>query len=112
MNKAADLERLGAIAYPAGDPAAAGGTPRALLVLAHGAGAGQKHPFMVATARGLATRGLDVVTFDFPYMTRGRGAPDRPPVLEQSFRDVIRCTRQASPSSFASPTFRRSAFPC
>jgi predicted alpha/beta-hydrolase family hydrolase len=99
MNKAADLGRLGAIAYAAGDPAAAGGTPRALLVLAHGAGAGQQHPFMVATARGLATRGLDVVTFDFPYMARGRGAPDRPPVLEQSFRDVVGAARGWSGAS-------------
>jgi predicted alpha/beta-hydrolase family hydrolase len=68
-------------------PAAA--KPLALLVLAHGAGAGQKHPFMVSTARELATRGIDVATFDFPYMTRGRGAPDRAPVLEQSFREAV-----------------------
>ena len=90
MNKAAGLDGLGAIAYPAeGDPAA-------LLVLAHGAGAGQQHPFMVATARGLAARGFDVVTFDFPYMAQRRGAPDRPPVLEQSFRDVIAAARRWS----------------
>ena len=70
------------------------GTPTALMVLAHGAGAGQTHPFMVATARGLAARGIDVVTFDFPYMTKPRrGAPDRPPVLEQSFRDAIAYAR-------------------
>src|SRR5688572_3194288 len=64
------------------------------MVLAHGAGAGQTHPFMVATARGLAARGIDVLTFDFPYMTKlKRGAPDRPPVLEQSFRDAIAAAR-------------------
>ena len=34
----------------------------AVLVLAHGAGAGQKHPFMVATAKGLAARRVSVVT--------------------------------------------------
>jgi uncharacterized protein len=61
----------------------------ALLVLAHGAGAGQKHPFMVATAQGLAARGIDVVTFDFPYMQQRRSVPDKAPVLEQSFRDVV-----------------------
>ena len=60
-----------------------------LLVLAHGAGAGQLHPFMVRYARGLAARGLDVVTFDFPYMQSGRKAPDKAPVLEDAFRRVI-----------------------
>ena len=38
----------------------------ALLVLAHGAGAGQLHPFMVSVAKALAGRGIDVVTFNFP----------------------------------------------
>jgi len=61
----------------------------ALLVLAHGAGAGQSHPFMVRYARGLAAHGLDVVTFNFPYMETGRRAPDRAPVLEDAFRRAI-----------------------
>ncbi|HUE89253.1 MAG TPA: alpha/beta fold hydrolase [Vicinamibacterales bacterium] len=61
----------------------------ALLVLAHGAGAGQSHPFMVRYAQGLAERGLDIVTFDFPYMEAGRRAPDRAPVLEEAFRRVV-----------------------
>lgn len=60
-----------------------------LLVLAHGAGAGQSHPFMVTYAAGLAARGLDVVTFNFPYMDAGRRAPDRPPVLEAAFTHAV-----------------------
>jgi predicted alpha/beta-hydrolase family hydrolase len=60
-----------------------------LFVFAHGAGAGQSHPFMVRYARGLAERGLDVVTFDFPYMQARRKAPDRAPVLEEAFRQVV-----------------------
>ena len=69
--------------------AAASTRSEALLVLAHGAGAGQTHPFMVRFARGLAERGIDVVTFDFPYMQAGRRSPDRAPVLEAAFRRVI-----------------------
>ncbi len=61
----------------------------ALLILAHGAGAGQSHPFMVRYARGLAERGLDIATFNFPYMEAGRRAPDRAPVLEDAFRRVL-----------------------
>ena len=72
------------------------GEPRALLVLAHGAGAGQQHPFIVGTARGLARRGIDVATFDFPYMAAGRRAPDRPEVLERAFRDAIEAGRRWS----------------
>jgi predicted alpha/beta-hydrolase family hydrolase len=64
-----------------------------LFVFAHGAGAGQKHPFMVNTAKGLAARGIDVVTFDFPYMHAKRGAPDKAPVLEQCFSAVIDASR-------------------
>ncbi len=74
------------IHYPAAE---APGVRRTLLVLAHGAGAGERHPFMLAVARGLVDRGIDVVTFDFPYMQQKRKAPDKAPVLEAAFRDAI-----------------------
>jgi predicted alpha/beta-hydrolase family hydrolase len=86
----ASLDGLGAVTYPAE------GRATAILVLAHGAGAGQKHPFMVATAKGLASRGITVVTFDFPYMRERRHVPDKAPVLEAAFRDVIDATRKWS----------------
>jgi predicted alpha/beta-hydrolase family hydrolase len=69
--------------YPAERPS------NTLLVLAHGAGAGQQHPFMVTIARGLAERGVDVATFDFPYMREKRRVPDKAPVLEAAFREAI-----------------------
>ena len=50
-------------------------------MLAHGAGAGQKSPFMARFARGMAQRDITTATFDFPYMTAGRKVPDRAPVL-------------------------------
>jgi predicted alpha/beta-hydrolase family hydrolase len=59
--------------------AASSGSAQALLVLAHGAGAGQASPFMTSYAAALAARGLHVLTFDFPYMARGRKTPDRAP---------------------------------
>jgi uncharacterized protein len=61
----------------------------ALFVFAHGAGAGQHHQFMTSYAKGLAERGINVVTFDFPYMEQKRRTPDRAPVLEDSFRQWI-----------------------
>ena len=75
------------IHYPADEPRGV------LFVFAHGAGAGQRHPFMTGVARGLAARGIDVVTFDFPYMHARRGAPDKAPVLEACFRAVIDAAR-------------------
>lgn len=61
----------------------------ALLLLAHGAGAGHAHPFITSYAAGLAARGIAVVTFNFPYMEKQRRAPDRAPVLEEAFRRAI-----------------------
>jgi predicted alpha/beta-hydrolase family hydrolase len=55
------------------------------LVLAHGAGAGQHHPWMRHVAAGFEARGMRVVTFDFPYMAEGRKMPDKAPVLEAAF---------------------------
>ncbi len=63
--------------------------PFAALVLAHGAGAGQMSQFMVRTAQALAARRITTVTFDFPYITAGRKVPDRAPVLEAAWREVI-----------------------
>ena len=64
-------------------------SPLAALVVAHGAGGGQNTPFMVRTAEGLATRGVTAATFDFPYMVARKSVPDRPPVLEQAWREAI-----------------------
>jgi uncharacterized protein len=63
------------------------------LVLAHGAGAGQTHPFMVAFAEALAARGIDVVTFDFLYVAAGRRAPDRNDKLEACWRAALELAR-------------------
>lgn len=43
---------------------------------------------MRQVAQGLADRGITTVTFNFPYMEKKKGAPDRPPVLEATFVDV------------------------
>jgi hypothetical protein len=59
------------------------------LVLAHGAGAGQTHPFMVAFAEALAARGIDVVTFDFLYVAAGRRVLDRNDTLEACWRAAL-----------------------
>ena len=64
------------------------------IALAHGAGAPMDSPFMNRVAAGLASRGLSVARFEFPYMARRRtegrrGAPDREPILRARWLEVI-----------------------
>lgn len=74
-----------------------GNTDGPVLILAHGAGAPQSHPWMVGAADALAARGVTVVTFDFPYKAARRKLPDRAPVLEASWLDVIDVVRARAP---------------
>jgi predicted alpha/beta-hydrolase family hydrolase len=63
--------------------------PRALYVLAHGAGAGMAHPFMEAVAQGLAQRGIATLRYQFPYMERGSKRPDTPKVAQGAVRAAV-----------------------
>ena len=45
----------------------------------------------------LAERGTSSVRFQFPYMEAGRRGPDRPPVLESTWRSVIETFRHRAP---------------
>ena len=74
-----------ALAYPAREDTARGAT----LVLGHGAGADQTSRFMVSFAQGFADRGIETVTFNFPYMERRRRLPDPSARLEACYGAVI-----------------------
>jgi len=69
----------------------------ATLVLAPGAGTSMRHRSLVAVQDGLATRGITVVTFDFPYRARGAGVPDRMPVLVAAYDAVLAAVRPDVP---------------
>ena len=83
--KVNDKESVSALLYPAAKKIRAGLT----ALLGHGAGANQLSGFMRMFAKGLAERGLDVMTFNFIYMEQGRSVPDQKPKLEACFRAVI-----------------------
>lgn len=83
--KVTDKDAVTALLYPAAKKIRAGLT----VLLGHGAGANQLSGFMRMFARGLAERGLDVMTFNFIYMEQGRSVPDQKPKLESCFRAVI-----------------------
>jgi len=60
------------------------------FLFAHGAGGPIKSAFMAEVARGIAKNGVRVVRFEFPYMAAKKKAPDREPVLLESWREAIR----------------------
>lgn len=62
---------------------------KAVLVLAHGAGAGMTHRHMAATADGLEARGIATLRYNFPYMEKGSKRPDSPPVAHAAIRVAV-----------------------
>ena len=80
-----DKEAVTALLYPAVKKDRA----RLTVVLGHGAGSNQTSGFMRTFAKGLASRGHDVMTFNFVYMEQGRSVPDQKHKLEGCFRAVI-----------------------
>jgi predicted alpha/beta-hydrolase family hydrolase len=84
-----DLQSVTAALYPASAKSRAHIT----LILGHGAGSGQTSGFMVMFGDALAARGIDVVTFNFSYIERGRHVPDPGDKLEACYRAVIDAAR-------------------
>jgi hypothetical protein len=62
---------------------------RALLVLAHGAGAGMRHPFLEHTARALAACRIATYRYEFGYMQERRKRPDPPVIAEARVRAAV-----------------------
>src|SRR6516164_4261311 len=60
--------------------------PRAVLAVAHGAGAGMRHKAMAAIADGLAARGVATLRYQFPYMEKGGKRVDPPAVAHATVR--------------------------
>jgi len=85
-----DQDSVTALLYLAPKKQRAGMT----VILGHGAGAGQLHPFMRLFASGLAARGFDTMTFNFIYMEQGRHVPDPKAKLEACYRAVIEAAQK------------------
>jgi len=60
-----------------------------LYVVAHGAGAGMRHPFLERVCVSLAVRGIATFRYQFPYMEAGRKRPDAPSALEAAARAAV-----------------------
>jgi predicted alpha/beta-hydrolase family hydrolase len=62
---------------------------RICYVLAHGAGAGMRHPAMQEVAGGLAERGIATFRYQFPYMEAGGKRPDPPALCHATARAAV-----------------------
>ena len=58
----------------------------ATIVVAHGAGAGMDHPFLVGFTAACVDEGLATLRFNFPYLEAGRRAPDPEATLRDAWR--------------------------
>jgi predicted alpha/beta-hydrolase family hydrolase len=70
---------------------------RALLVLAHGAGAGMRHPFLERIAQALAERSVATYRYEFLYMEKRAGRPDPPAVAEARVREAVLDAARVAP---------------
>lgn len=62
---------------------------KAVLVLAHGAGAGMDHSFMKNLSDALEAEGITTLRFNFPYMEHKRGRPDSPAVAMKTVEAAV-----------------------
>lgn len=72
-------------------------TPRCLLVLGHGAGAGMEHPFLETVSRRLAERSVATLRYQFPYMEAGRRFPGPLSRRLAAVRSAVRAGRELEP---------------
>jgi predicted alpha/beta-hydrolase family hydrolase len=70
---------------------------RLLYVLAHGAGAGMRHPFLEAIAQRLAERSIATLRYQFPYMEQRARRPDPPAVAAATVRAAVAEAARVAP---------------
>ena len=71
--------------------------PFAVVILAHGAGAGIDHQFMAAIAETLADHQLITFRFNFPYLEEGRKLPGSPKPNQEAIRSATELVSKKYP---------------
>src|SRR3989449_10019543 len=70
---------------------------RLLYVLAHGAGAGMRHPFLESISQRLAERSIAPLRYQFPYMEQRARRPDSPAVAAATVRAAVMEAARVAP---------------
>lgn len=72
---------------------------RGVVAIAHGAGAGMDHPFLVGFAEALRVSGFTTVRFNFPYVEAGRRMPGPAAHALLTWRAVVDSIRAERPDA-------------
>ncbi len=75
------------------------GDGRGTMVIAHGAGAGMEHPFLVGFSDALNERGFSTLRFNFPYREQGRRMPGPPAHAMTTWRAAVDLVRAKAPNA-------------
>jgi uncharacterized protein len=71
---------------------------KCIVCLAHGAGAGMNHSFMITLAQSLAETGIATLRFNFPFAENKKGRPDVPAIAWKTIEAAILKAQELSPS--------------
>lgn len=72
---------------------------KAMLVLAHGAGANMHHRFMKSLAMTLAREGIGTLRYNFPYMEKQKKRPDPPAIAELAVLRAMTTAHELYPNA-------------
>jgi hypothetical protein len=72
--------------------------PICIVTLAHGAGAGMNHDFMITISKLLTERDIATLRFNFPFMENKKGRPDSPAVAHKTIEAAIIKAQKLFPS--------------
>ncbi|MEJ6555224.1 dienelactone hydrolase family protein [Microbacterium esteraromaticum] len=75
------------------------GESRGVVAIAHGAGAGMDHPFLLGFAAALRGEGFTTVRFNFPYLEAGRRMPGPAAHAVLTWRAVVARIRAERPDA-------------
>lgn len=70
---------------------------KCIITLAHGAGAGMNHSFMITLAQSLAEEGVATMRFNFPFTENKKGRPDPPAVAHKTIEMAISKAKELFP---------------
>jgi predicted alpha/beta-hydrolase family hydrolase len=69
-----------------------------IMTLAHGAGAGMKHSFMITMAQSLAAQDIGTLRFNFPFAENKKGRPDPPAIAHKTVEAAIANAQKLFPN--------------
>ncbi len=72
--------------------------PKAVMTLAHGAGAGMTHSFMESMAEELAANAITTIRFNFPFTENAKKRPDPPAIAEKTVDAILHKAHELYPA--------------